>query len=268
MKKLISILIICSMIFMGSISIFAAETDEASESYDLSKLFVNYEEKSLSEMVKYINENQKVYGFIEFFRNHGLNFYDPFDFPEIQIYMSGDYKNTEVWNAFYSRLTDEHSKYIVLNYSRPTTPEASDSVGTVMLGEKGTKRFWINFTDEFFSYIKTLDRLDGNVFIMDFLMNLLSDDVVGISFNWNESYFDLIGANAFNFDSDSIDTFAHSIVGDLNGDGIVNAIDSNLMKKTIVGHEIEIDPFAVDMNGDGDINAQDSLALKLKIIMG
>ena len=69
MKKLISILLICSMIFMGSISIFAAETDEASESYDLSKLFVNYEEKSLSEMVKYINENQKVYGFIEFFRN-------------------------------------------------------------------------------------------------------------------------------------------------------------------------------------------------------
>lgn len=103
---------------------------------------------------------------------------------------------------------------------------------------------------------------------MDFLMNLLSDDVVGISFNWTKVYFDPIGGNAFNFDSDSIDTFAHSIVGDLNGDGSVNAIDSNFMRKTIVGHEIEIDPFAVDMNGDGEINAQDSLALKLKIVNG
>ena len=55
------------MILMGSISIFAAETDEASESYDLSKLFVNYEEKSLSEMVKYINENPMRWYYDELF---------------------------------------------------------------------------------------------------------------------------------------------------------------------------------------------------------
>ena len=150
MKKLISILLVCVMLFLGNVSVFAAETDEAPEIYDLSKLFVNYEEK-----------------------DHGLDPDDYFAYPEVKIYISGNYKNAEVWNAFYSRLTDEHSKYIILNTSRPTTPGASDPFGTIMLGEKGNKSFYIDFTDEFFSYIKTLDRLDGNVLIMDFLMNLL-----------------------------------------------------------------------------------------------
>ena len=145
MKKIISVLLVCSMLFLGSVSVFATGSVEESESLDIAELFVEYEEKSLYEMVKYINENQIVYGFIEFFRNHGLKADNPWAYPEVTIYMSGNYKTQEVWNAFYSRLTEEHSKYIELNMSRPNTPDASTPHGTVMLGEKGTKCFWIDF---------------------------------------------------------------------------------------------------------------------------
>ncbi|MBR4881380.1 MAG: hypothetical protein IKU19_05565 [Clostridia bacterium] len=268
MKKLISVLLIFSMIFAGSVSAFAADTE--SEIYDLSKLFVNYDEKSLPEMVRYINENQDVYGFIEFFRNHGVDFDKMFSAPEVEIYMSGIYKNSEVFNAFYSRLTDEHSKYIILNTSRPTTPESSTPYGTVMLGEKGNKCFYIDFTDEFFSYIKTLDRLDGNVFIMDFLLNLLSDDVVGISFSWHKVYMDPELGKTYDGNTIECDysSFASAIVGDCNGDGAVNAVDSYIMRILIVGNECKADPFAIDMDGDGGVNAKDSLLLKTRIVKG
>ncbi|MBQ2730197.1 MAG: dockerin type I repeat-containing protein [Clostridia bacterium] len=266
MKKALSILLMCSMIFLSSISVFAAEAE--AETYDISNLFVDYNEKSLYEMVKYISENQQVYGFIEYFRNHGLKPGSSFDFPEVRIYMSGNYKASEVFNAFYSRLTDEHSRYIVLNTSRPTTPEATFPHGTVMLGEKGNKCFYIDFTDEFFSYVNSLNRLDSNILIMDFLLNLLSGDVVGISFECDQVYYNPDEGDTFDSDSESYDIYSSSIIGDCNGDGAVNSIDGNLMRRIMCGNGFKVDPFAVDINRDGNLNAVDSFELKIKIAIG
>lgn len=56
--------------------------------------------------------------------------------------------------------------------------------------------------------------------------------------------------------------------GDLNNDGVVNAIDSNLIKRILVGFpttEQAVD--AADVNRDGHVNAQDSNALK-RIVAG
>jgi len=265
MKKLISVLLICSMIFLGSVPVFAAETAEDTESFDISKLFVNYEEKTIAEMVKYIYENQAVYDFVEFFRNHGSDPDQGFGFPEITIYMSGNYKTNEVWNAFYSNLTDEHSKYIVLNTSRPSNSYAP-GVTSAMLGEIGTKCFWIDFTNEFFDHIKSLNRLDGNILIMDFLMNLLSGDVAGISFEWNKVYWDNEDGNTF--DTDLSDNGATMVLGDCNGDATVNSMDAYLMKLALIGIDVSLDPFAVDVNCDGNLNAMDSFALKKTVVSG
>ncbi len=62
---------------------------------------------------------------------------------------------------------------------------------------------------------------------------------------------------------------ANFIPGDLDGDGKVNAADSNLMKKIVLGivEPTDIQLKAGDLNGDGKINASDYNLLK-KLILG
>ena len=55
------------------------------------------------------------------------------------------------------------------------------------------------------------------------------------------------------------------MVGDLNGDGKVNAIDGNLCRRVIVGTD-EFNP-AADINGDGKVNAIDG-SLIVSLILG
>ena len=54
--------------------------------------------------------------------------------------------------------------------------------------------------------------------------------------------------------------------GDLNGDGTVNSIDANLMKRMLVGFAATEQALAAaDVNGDGNLNSQDANALKRMI---
>ena len=62
-----------------------------------------------------------------------------------------------------------------------------------------------------------------------------------------------------------------ALLGDINGDGEVNAKDSNLLKQMIAGsYKVEsgsAPAIAADVNGDGEISAKDSNLLK-QIISG
>ena len=52
------------------------------------------------------------------------------------------------------------------------------------------------------------------------------------------------------------------IPGDVNGDGEINALDYEAMRRHIVGLEVEnFVPEAADLNGDGKVNAQDLVEL-------
>lgn len=54
---------------------------------------------------------------------------------------------------------------------------------------------------------------------------------------------------------------ALSVFGDINGDGIANGIDSNILSKIIAG--IHNQPYAnADLNGDGSVNAMDCQLMK------
>ena len=72
---------------------------------------------------------------------------------------------------------------------------------------------------------------------------------------------------------DCIATFdvfvSDAIVGDVNLDGSTSAVDSNYLKRIIVGNmaveEYTDGYFVCDMNGDGEINAMDSALLKRSI---
>ena len=167
----------------------------------------------------------------------------------------GDYKTDVIKNK---------SKYIVLNGSRPSNSYAP-GITDAMLGEIGTC-FWLNFTNEFFEYIKTLNRLDGNILIMDFLMNLLDGDVAGISFDETEVCWDADYGHTF--DTDLSDNGATMVLGDCNGDATVNSMDAYLMKLALIGSDVSLDPFAVDVNCDGNLNAMDSFALKKTVVSG
>ncbi len=57
------------------------------------------------------------------------------------------------------------------------------------------------------------------------------------------------------------------ISGDLNGDGIVSAIDSNLLKRIVAGASTADELESSDVNGDGTVNAIDSNVLR-RIIAG
>lgn len=68
-----------------------------------------------------------------------------------------------------------------------------------------------------------------------------------------------------------ISEYVISVTGDINGDGTVNAVDSNLLKRVIAGTwAIESDgntARAADISGDGTVNAVDSNLLK-RVIAG
>ncbi len=54
--------------------------------------------------------------------------------------------------------------------------------------------------------------------------------------------------------------------GDLNNDKVINAIDTNLLRRVMVGYVIAVQGMeASDVNGDGEINAKDAYSLKLKV---
>lgn len=56
-------------------------------------------------------------------------------------------------------------------------------------------------------------------------------------------------------------------LGDINGDGAISAIDSNLIKRIVAGASNVEDIFTADVNGDGTVNAIDSNVLR-RIIAG
>ncbi len=62
------------------------------------------------------------------------------------------------------------------------------------------------------------------------------------------------------------DPLEHWERGDLNNDGVVNAIDTNLLRRVMVGYIITVQGMdAADINSDGEINAKDAYALKVKV---
>ncbi|MGN1339802.1 MAG: dockerin type I repeat-containing protein, partial [Oscillospiraceae bacterium] len=57
------------------------------------------------------------------------------------------------------------------------------------------------------------------------------------------------------------------LLGDVNNDGLVNAMDSSTILKDVVGLEKGKNPLVADFNGDGTINAMDASAI-LKHVVG
>lgn len=57
MKRIISIILVCSMLILSTVTVFADDTKPETVNYDLSGLFKDYHEYSLSEMVEFINAN-------------------------------------------------------------------------------------------------------------------------------------------------------------------------------------------------------------------
>ena len=247
MKKLISILLVCTMIILGSVTVFSVE--EEVESYDLSELFTSYDEQSLSDMVKFVGSYPQAYRFIEFFCKCSDATFSPIFF----IHRSGD-DISRFPNVLEVGFT-ELSPQFLSSTSRVTS--SGNASYDVLIGDVGDKVMSVELEEGFIQYVNSLDRINRNKIILNFLMNMeQNEEIVGIS--WAYNYW--IGAG--------IPNYFEFLEGDCNGDGAVNAIDSNLIRKAIVGNDEGIDPLTVDINTDGDINAKDSLTLKLKLVKG
>ncbi len=53
--------------------------------------------------------------------------------------------------------------------------------------------------------------------------------------------------------------------GDLNGDGVINAMDATRILLSLVG-KVKVDPAVADINGDGTVNAMDATLILLHIV--
>lgn len=254
MKKIISMVLVCTMLLLSSVTVFAVDTEAETVSYDLSELFKDYHEYSLSEMIEFINENPDVYSFVQYLRTHigGRSYM-------FEVHIAGEFDRSERGHMLveYAGLTENMFKYLDYNFRVFSTSSYGYSYGP--LGEKGNKFISIWFTLGFVEYINTIDYVEGNRLIVNFLMNLLSSEEV-IGFNWEYSDIQLGGGGYKTFD-----TF---ISGDCNADSLINGADGYLIKKAILGFDDGIDPLAVDMNYDGLLNAKDSLELKKKVVLG
>lgn len=62
---------------------------------------------------------------------------------------------------------------------------------------------------------------------------------------------------------------AASVSGDANGDGVLNAKDSALIKSLTLGRDVdEYNIAGADVNGDGVVNTKDSYCIKYSIANG
>ena len=57
MKRIISIILVVSMLILSTVTVFAVDSEPESKVYDLEELFADYHAYSLSEMVEFINAN-------------------------------------------------------------------------------------------------------------------------------------------------------------------------------------------------------------------
>ena len=253
MKKIISIILVVSMLILSTVTVFAVDTEAETVSYDLSELFKDYHEYSLDEMIEFINENPYVYSFVEYLRTEIGNRTYIF-----AIHFAGEYIRSEHGSKLLNNtgFSDNMCEYLYPTF-RVMTPDVGGFRD--LLGEKGNKCFHIQFMFEFVEYINSVDYIEGNRLILNFLMNLLRNEEV-VGFSW--SIMDIQYGNS------NCKTFNTFISGDCNADSLINGADGYLIKKAILGFDDGIDPLAVDMNDDGQLNAKDSLAVKRKIIIG
>ncbi len=266
MKKIISIILVISMLFISTETIFATDTIANSESYDLEELFVNYQEYSLGEMVKFIGDNPNAYSFVDYL---SLNYFKWETNLRVVIHMSGDYsQRIKAFSWFYSKVNTEkyqtenntedyrYAKFCYVNTSRPSGPDSYLKYDSVLVGDKGNICINIDIKDDFVDYLKSLNRIERNKMILNFLMNLLDEDIVGISFS-------------FDYEIDHhTNSYEPTLSGDCNGDCAINGVDGYLMKEAILRNNDNLDPLAVDLNADASLNAKDSLELKRKIVIG
>lgn len=298
MKKFISILLVIAMLFISSATVLATELESDSPSYALEDFFKDYHEYSLGEMVRFIGDNPNAYGFVEFlsYDHLGCDEYNiNYDYDLwTTIHVSGDY-GTKVFNRFISRINTEkylnedntetyrYLDYCDINLSRPSGPSLYLKPYSILVGDEGNVCFLIEIKNEFIKHLKSLDRIERNRKILNFLMNLMTDEFVGVSFSFgNESILykgynsgsttDTPSASVDTTNSFSYitpDTYEPIVDGDCNADGNVNGVDGYVIKSTLSGNDdCYIDPLAVDLTRDGKLNAKDSLELKIKIVIG
>jgi len=256
MKKLIFSLLACLMILITSATVFAAEPQTDIQDYKLDELFKDYQGKTLDEMIKFIESNSRVYVFIEFFTDH---------LYEERVYMINIHTTGQRTSKAFPDLEavgiskDNCAKYLV-STARVTRPDYSMSY--FMLGEIGNRVMTVELNYGFVSYINSIDRVERNKLILNFLMNLINnDEVTGVSFSFD---YIIYGDSNGNTNIEETD-----IVGDCNGDGRINGADAYLMVSAISGKDFGcIDPFAVDIIEDGYLNAKDYYELKRKIAVG
>ena len=232
------------------------------DKYDISEFFLNYNAKSLHEMVKFIADNQETYSWVNFFRERTDT-----STNVIYLHLADDINSGSgrIPNLPSVGLVDYYGKYAV-STARLVKADANNLPGDVHIGEVGNKIMTLELNEEFIKYIDSLNRLDGNVMILDILMNILdSEQVVGVSWTVDDYLYYDTAFTTFGLASDN--TKNPAVIGDCNGDGAVNGIDAYLMRRLISGNGDKVDPFAVDLNSDGKITAIDSLLLK-KMIVG
>ena len=240
MKKLLSVLLVFSMIILSSAAVFAIDAEAEGEKYALEDLFESYTDFSTAEMLEFIGANPYVANL----------------FYEIRTCNSESF-------MFYVNLEDagrlpdvgklgviaEKSSEYLLSTARVVN-SSDDGIYWNQIGELGNKTMTVELTAGFVDYVRSLDCVEGNNLLLNLVMNVMAaKDVAGIAWEIDNNVY----------------TAGEVLPGDCNGDGAVNSIDGNLMRRILGGKDCTVDPFAVDINGDGRLNAMDSLAVKVII---
>ena len=178
MKKIVSVLLLCSMIMASSFAVFAVESNTE---YDLNELFVNYKETAFSDMVKFIGDYSQISTFVDWMRatNGQENF---MFFVHLDKYqpLASNYENMGL-------VAESTTGKYVISSARITKPSSTTMSFCTLLGEAGNRVATVEIKADFVNYICSLDRIEGNKIILDFLINLLSSEgVSGIS--WYKDY--------------------------------------------------------------------------------
>lgn len=205
MKKLLSVLLVCSMILLTPLSVFAIDTEAEVEKYDLEELFANYKDFSTDEMIEFINANPQVAYLLNSIRS--TRTYEDtsgnfmlFVHLEREGGLVGAEKMPDVKKL---GVIEENSAKYLLSTARVTKP-TEDEITRNQLGELGNRLMTVELIGGFVDYACSLEHIEGNVFILNFIMNILNaEDVVG--FSWyadGDIYLDDLTVSVLPVDAD------------------------------------------------------------------
>ena len=247
MKRIISMIL---AVILSVLSVVPSFAEYIRSTYELSDIIENHTAHSAEEIAEFKAElNEK--GMLNCLL-----------YPEVssKVYVISNHETRRIANRRnLDVFNDEEvimgikkgNEFVTIPYSEyyEVTPENAENVLSYiwpLYGSREGQYCYLYFNDNAITFLNTLSYEEREAFMLEFYLSVMdTEEAIGLTY----------------------DKIYRGIMGDINGDGKINAVDSNALVSFVMGNQSAIVPQNCDLDNSGNINLKDNFLLK-KLILG